>query len=83
MSHPAPAFTAELAKLEQYFGAYSAQRGDHVWLTYIPGSGLTCQFASHPAVLIENVAFAQAAWEVYLGRNNLGTAIKAGLTSRL
>jgi len=83
MSHPAPAFTDELGRLDQYFRAYSAGPGDHIWLTSIPGAGLTCQFADHPALFIENVAFAQAAWEVYLGRKNLGTAIKAGLTSRL
>jgi Chalcone isomerase-like len=83
MSHPAPAFATELARLDQYFRAYSAHPGDHVWLTHIPGTGLACQFAAHPMVVIENVAFAQAAWEVYLGRKNLGTAIQSGLTSRL
>jgi len=83
MSHPAPAFAAELAKLEQYFRAYPARRGDHVWLTSTPGVGLGCQVAGKPGVMIENVGFAQAVWEVYLGQKNLGVAIKAGLTSRL
>ncbi len=83
MNHPAPAFTDELSQLEQYFRAYSAQPGDHIWLTSIPGAGFACQFAEHPALFIKNVAFAQAAWEVYLGRKNLGTAIQSGLTSRL
>ena len=78
-----PGLHRRAARLDQYFRAYSAGPGDHVWLTYIPGAGLTCRFADHPALFIENVAFAEAAWEVYLGRKNLGAAIKAGLTSRL
>ncbi len=83
MSHPAPAFAAELAKLEKYFRAYPVKRGDHVWLTSTPGVGLGCQVAGRPGVIIENVGFVQAVWEVYLGQKNLGVAIKTGLTSRL
>jgi hypothetical protein len=83
MNHPAPAFAAELDRLDRVFRASAVQRGDHVWLTAIPGTGLSCQLAGQPAVLIESVAFARAAWEVYLGRKNLGAAIQMGLTSRL
>jgi hypothetical protein len=83
MNNPPPAFAAELDRLDRVFRAGSVHRGDHVWLTFIPGTGLACQLAGQPVVLIENVAFARAAWEVYLGRKNLGAAIQMGLTSRL
>jgi hypothetical protein len=83
MNNPAPAFAAELDRLDRAFRASTVQRGDHVWLTSVPGKGLACQVGGQPAVLIENVAFARAAWEVYLGRKNLGAAIQMGLTSRL
>lgn len=83
MNHPAPAFATELARLERYFTAHSARRGDHIWLTYLPGAGLDCLLAGWPGVRIDNEGFAQAAWEVYLGKKNLGTAIRTGLTSRL
>jgi hypothetical protein len=83
MSHPAPAFAAELAKLEQYFRAHPAHRGEHLWLTSIPGVGLGCQEVGKPGLVIENAGFAQAVWELYMGRRNLGVAIKSGLTSRL
>jgi hypothetical protein len=83
MGHPAPAFAAELAKLEAYFRSNPVKRGNSIWLTYVPGVGLGCQLTGKPGTLIENVGFAQAAWEVYLGRKNLGVAIKTGLTSRL
>jgi hypothetical protein len=83
MSHPAPAYAAELAKLEAYFRSNPVKRGNHIWLSYVPGAGLGCQLAGKPGTMIENVGFAQAAWEVYLGRRNLGMAIKTGLTSRL
>jgi hypothetical protein len=83
MNHPAPAFAAELDRLDRAFRAFAVHRGDHVWLTSIPGTGLACQAAGQPVILIENVAFAQAAWEAYLGRKNLGAAIQMGLTSQL
>jgi hypothetical protein len=83
MNHPAPAFAAELSRLSAFFHANPVQRGDHIWLTSIPGAGLACHLGSKPGVMIANPTFAQAAWEVYLGRKNLGVAIKSGLSSRL
>ena len=82
-NHPAPAFGPELARMEQYFVAHGAKQGDRVMLTHIPGVGLGCQFAGKSGVSIENVRFAHAIWDTYLGPNNLGVAIKEGLTSRL
>ena len=83
MSHPAPAFASELARLEQYFVAHPVKQGDHIWLTHIPGVGLGVQVNGQPGMVIGGIEFAQAAWETYLGQNNLGVAIKTGLTSRL
>jgi hypothetical protein len=83
MSHPAPAFASELARLERYFLAHPIAQGDHIWLTHVPGVGLGVQVNGQPGQVIGGVGFAQAAWETYLGRNNLGVAIKTGLTSRL
>lgn len=83
MNHAAPAFAPELAELEAYFRASSIKQGDHLWLTSVPGVGLSCQTAGKPALLLKNAAFARAAWEAYLGPRNLGLAIKSGLSSRL
>jgi Chalcone isomerase-like len=83
MNHRAPAFEPELAKLEQYFRANPVKRGDQIRLTSIPGVGLGCQLIRKPGLVIEDVKFAEAAWEAYLGRKNLGVAIQSGLTSRL
>lgn len=83
MSHSAPAFANELAELEKYFQSCSIKQGAHLWLTSIPGVGFRCQAAGKPSMIIENVGFARAAWEVYLGPRNLGGAIKSGLSSRL
>lgn len=82
-NYPAPAFSTELGKLERYFSALTARQGDHIWLTHIPGVGLGCQVIGQTGMVIEGVAFARAAWEAYLGPNNIGVAIKDGLTSRL
>ncbi len=81
--HPAPAFAAELAQLEGHFVANPVKQGDHIRLTHVPGVGLGVQVNNRPGMVIGGVAFARAAWETYLGRINLGVAIKEGLTSRL
>ena len=83
MSHPAPAFNPELAKLEQLLRPHPVKKGDHIWLTYIPDVGLACQVTGQPSRIVGGVEFARAAWEVYLGPKNLGVAIKSGLSSRL
>ena len=82
-SHPAPAFAAELSTLERHFVANPVHRGDHLRLTHVPGAGLGVQVNAQPGLLIRGVGFAQAAWGTYLGRENLGVALKEGLTSRL
>src|SRR5262249_4459752 len=83
MISPAPAFAAELAALTRYMKAHPVKKGTCVWLSSTPGVGLRCQVIGAPEIAIDNVAFARAVWEVYLGPKNLGVAIQTGLTSRL
>ena len=82
-SYPAPAFTAELGLLERHFVANPVRKGDHVWLTHIPGVGMGVQVNDQPGLVIGGVEFARAAWGTYFGPNHLGLALKEGLTSRL
>ena len=82
-SYPAPAFAAELATLERYFAANPAREGDHIRLTHVPGVGMEVRVNAQPGMLIRGVGFSRAAWGTYLGPNNLGLALKEGLTSRL
>jgi hypothetical protein len=83
MGYPAPAFAGELARLEAFFRTNPVKRGDHIWLTHVPGLGLGCQLVGKPGTIIENIGFAHATWDVYVGAKNLGVAIQSGLTSRL
>jgi hypothetical protein len=83
LNHPEPAFTDEVNMLVQYMRASTARKGDHIYLTHIPGIGLQINVAGKADFLIKNVAFSKAVWEIYLGSKNLGETIKKGLTSRL
>jgi Chalcone isomerase-like len=83
LNYPPDAFASELGKVMKTLGGMDLRKGDHVMLTAIPRVGLRCQVVGKTDVVIENPAFARAIWDIYLGRNNLGDAIKAGLTSRL
>ncbi len=83
MNYRAPAFDDELTKLSAYMKANPVKKGDQVFLTYVPNVGLHVNVVGRPEMMIPNVGFARAVWEIYLGPNNLGDAIKKGLTSRL
>lgn len=83
LNYPAPAFEAELGKLMDYMRSHPVKKGDHIWLTHLPGKGLHCIVVGKTEITIENPAFARAVWDIYLGRNNLGENIKRDLASRL
>jgi hypothetical protein len=83
LNYDAPQFDHELSVLMEYMRAHPVKKGDHVWLTSVPGAGLHCNQVGKGDIKIDNPAFARAVWEIYLGKNNLGESIKKGLTSRL
>jgi hypothetical protein len=83
LNHPADAFGSELTKMAKILGATEIRKGDQVKLTAVPRVGLRCEVIGKADVLLENPALARAIWDIYLGRQNLGESIKAGLTSRL
>jgi Chalcone isomerase-like len=76
-------FADEINTLVQCISAQDVHKGDQVWLTHIPGVGLYVNLVGKTDVLIKNLQFSQAVWDIYLGKNNLGDAIKKGLVSRL
>ena len=55
----------------------------HVRLTHTPGVGLTALIGEDQALEIPNVKFANAIWEIYLGKKPLNDKLKKGLTSRM
>ena len=83
LNYPADAFRAELGAVAKILDSIDIRKGDHVMLTSIPRKGLRCEVVGKTNVSIENPAFARAIWDIYLGRQNLGESIKAGLISRL
>ena len=83
LNYPAPTFDQELNTLAAYLETTSVKKGDHVWLTHVPGVGFQGRLGGQKEIVIPNPRFARAIWEIYLGKNNLGDQIKQGLTSRL
>jgi Chalcone isomerase-like len=82
-NYAAPAFDAEVKSLGDCLQANEARKGDHIWLTHLPNVGLHVQLVGKANLVIQNPSFARAVWDIYLGKNNLGDAIKKGLVSRL
>jgi hypothetical protein len=83
LNYPPGTFDQELDTLAAFLQATAVKKGDHVWLTHIPGVGFQGRLGDQKQLLIRNPRFSRAIWDIYLGRNNLGDAIKQGLISRL
>jgi hypothetical protein len=82
-NHPAPAHADAVDLLAEKLRGDTASKGEHIYLTHLPGIGLEVKVAGRTEFLIRNPEFSRAVWDIYLGRNNLGEAIKKGLVSRL
>lgn len=78
-----PTFVEQLKSLNAFMQAQTVKRGDHVWLTHLPKVGLHCRIVGKTDVLIQDVPFAQAVWEIYFGKNNVSDSIKRDLSARL
>jgi hypothetical protein len=82
-NYPKPKFDVEIGTLVQKLRVLELAKGDHVWITAIPGQGVRIDVVGKAAISIDGTAFAQAMWEIYLGKKNIGEAIKTALVSRL
>lgn len=82
LNHPAPAFQKELDQFAGIIRRRNAKRSDQIWLTYIRGVGVQCDFAGK-IFMIRNPAFGEAVWNIYLGPKNLGEKLKRALISKL
>ena len=83
LNYPEPKFADQCKSLLDFMKDKSLKTGDHVWLTHVPSVGFICKMPGDKEVLIKDVAFAYAIWDIYLGDKNIGDDVKAGLTSRL
>ncbi|MFQ3592480.1 MAG: chalcone isomerase family protein, partial [Gemmataceae bacterium] len=83
MNYNPPMFQEEIDSLVAYMKTTSLRKGDNIYLTHLPGTGLHISVPGKADFLIKNTKFSQAIWEIYLGKNNLGENIKKGLVNRL
>lgn len=82
-NYPTPYFNEEVNHLIEMMREIEFKKGDHIYMTHQPGTGLRCQVIGKGDFTIENPDFSRAVWDIYLGKNNIGDGIKKGLTSRL
>lgn len=82
LNYPEPKFVDQCKALLDFMKNKNLKSGDRVWLTHVSGVGFECVMPGGKT-LIKDVAFAQAIWDIYLGKNNIGDEIKNALTSRL
>jgi hypothetical protein len=81
-NHPGE-FAEELKALDEYCKKLTLKKGQHIRLTHSPGVGLSALIGEDQALEIPNVKFANAIWEIYLGKKPLNDKLKKGLTSRM
>jgi hypothetical protein len=81
--YPKDKFAAEFAQFSAAVGSQSLVKGDHVSITYTPGTGTRVICQNKFDVTIKNAAFAQAVWEIFLGSKPVDADLKKGLVSLL
>ena len=82
-NYPTPAFNAEVDRLIEKMRDVDLKKGDHIYLTHLPGVGLRCNVVNKGDFTIDNPQFSRAVWDIYLGKNNVGESVKKGLILRL
>lgn len=82
-NYPQPNFNDEVNDLILKIREIDFKKGDHIYLTHQPGTGLRCQVIGKGDFTIANPEFSKAIWDIYLGGNNIGEGIKKDLVSRL
>ncbi len=82
-NYPEPAFAEEVERLCALMRNLDLTKGDHIYLTHLPGVGLRCNVVNKGEILLDKPEFSRAVWDIYLGKNNVGEGIKKGLVSRL
>ncbi|MCS6976009.1 MAG: chalcone isomerase family protein [Gemmatales bacterium] len=82
-NYPEPQFREEIQILTEYLASQTIRKGDHIWLTHVPGVGLNVILVGKAERTIRNPKFARAVWDIYFGPNNIGTEVKRGLLARL
>lgn len=83
LNYPDTNFAEQKKALLEFMTDHSLNTGDQVWLTHVPGVGFHCTLPGNKEVLIKDIPFSVAIWQIYLGDNNIGDAVKSGMTSRL
>jgi hypothetical protein len=82
-NYPTPYFNEEVNRLVEMMREIEFKKGDHIYLTHQPGTGLRCQVIGKGDISLENPDFSRAIWDIYLGKNNIGEGVKKNLISRL
>lgn len=80
-AHPGE-FAAEFKTAGEAISDKEAAKGDHVSLTYLPGTGLRVNIVNKTDFTIKNPAFAKAVWEAYLGEHPVDEKLKSGLVGK-
>lgn len=82
-NHPAESFPAELEAFMVFLVNNPVRKGDQVWITHLPGVGMSCEIVGRGKTLIRHERFSRAVWDIYLGEKPLHASIKSSLVSRL
>ena len=82
-NYPEPQFAEELKAFHAYFEGGSVEENDAITFINEPGVGVWCKVAAKEPLQIKNPKFSKAIWDIYFGKENIGSEIKTNLSSRL
>lgn len=76
-------FKAEIDQMNKLFADQECKENQSIHFVWQPKVGVSVLLPGCKPLLIKSVGFAQAIWEIYLGKKNVGKDIKSGLIKRL
>lgn len=76
-------FKAEIARMNAFFADKECKENQSIRFVWQPKVGVSVLLPGCKPLLFKSTGFAQAIWEIYLGKKNVGKDIKAGLIKRL
>ncbi|HBP18791.1 MAG TPA: hypothetical protein DEA08_13530 [Planctomycetes bacterium] len=76
-------FKAEIDRMNKLFADQECKENQSIRFVWQPKLGVTVLLPGCKPLVIKSLGFAQAIWEIYLGKKNVGKDIKSGLVKRL
>ncbi|MCE9606970.1 MAG: chalcone isomerase family protein [Planctomycetia bacterium] len=80
---PDKKFVKEIQTMLDYMTSSPLKKGEHVLITHLPQTGVSVRGRNQDPITVDNPAFAEVVWNVYMGPKGVSDELRTGLGTRL